>query len=360
MRLHFTRLILAAFAFSTPAVFASADTAPPLVIFDTDYRSDCDDVGALAMVHALQDMGKVTLIGAIATTTGRHVVGAIDAVNIHYGRPDIPIGVIAAEKGLNTTLNSDDFASTLANPRNFVSDQTNATAPDSTALYRQLLHRAPDRGVTIIVVGGQTAIHRLLKSPANHDGDDIPLTGRQLIAAKVRELVVMGGHFTNPRFTEFNIRLDIKAAQKVARQWPGRIIYTGFEIGEKIRTGSALTDPATNPVAKSYELYRGTTGGAGVIGDRQSWDQTAVLIAAVGDTWQGRKLWKISPAHTLEFDEIGRAIAKPSAKGNRHFITQSDTLMKHAEIAAIISDLMTAAPKTPGPRPAPPAPAATP
>lgn len=328
-----------------------AASACPAIIFDTDYRSDCDDVGALAMVHALQDTGKVTLLGAIATTTGPHVVGAIDAVNTHYGRPDLPIGVVAPEEGLNTTLNSDDFASTLANPQNFVSHQTNATAPASTALYRRLLHAAPDRSITIVVVGGQTAIHRLLISGADHDGDAIPRTGQQLVAAKVRELVIMGGHFTDPGFAEFNICLDLKAAQHIAREWPGRVIYTGFEIGEEIRTGAALTHPETNPVARAYERYCGTTGGAGVIGDRQSWDQTAVLIAAVGDKWNGRTLWKISPPQAIEFDEIGRALITPSTTGSRHFIIQSDPLMKHTEIAAIISELMTAAPKTPGPRP---------
>ncbi|MFH1500107.1 MAG: nucleoside hydrolase [Verrucomicrobiota bacterium] len=355
MRIHFPHLLLAGLSLAT--TLAATNAAPPAIIFDTDYRSDCDDVSALAMLHALEDMGKVTLLGAIATTTGRHVVGAIDAVNTRYGRPDLPIGVITREKGLNTTLNSDDFAGTLANPKSFVSDQTNATAPNATALYRRLLHQASDRGVTILVVGGQTAIHRLLTSGADHDGDGIARTGHELVAAKVSELVIMGGHFTNPRFTEFNIRLDLKAARHVAGHWPGRITYTGFEIGEKILTGAALTDPETNPVARAYKRHRGTTGGAGVIGDRKSWDQTAVLIAAVGDDWNGRKLWEISPSHAIDFDDIGRAIVTPSATVNRHFITQSDNLMTHAEIASIISDLMTATPRTPGPRPGTAAPA---
>mgnify|MGYP001800621188 CR=1 FL=1 len=35
------------------------DPQPPLIIFDTDMGSDCDDVGALAILHNYQIQGKV-------------------------------------------------------------------------------------------------------------------------------------------------------------------------------------------------------------------------------------------------------------------------------------------------------------
>jgi len=355
--LQFLRL-LAGLALAATGL-AKSETTVPSIIFDTDFRSDCDDVGSLAALHALQDQGKANLIGAIATTTGNFVVGAIDAMNTYYGRADIPIGIIVAGGGLNTTRNSDEYAPVLANTWRFVSDQTNVTAPISTGLYRQLLHNAADGSVKIVVVGAQTAINRLMESTANQDGDGIGQTGQQLIAAKVTELVIMGGHFKSATFPEFNITLDAVAAQQVARHWPTRIVYSGYEIGDAILTGGALTNPERNPVAKAYEAYSGTAGGAGVIGDRRSWDQTAVLHAVLGTTWNDRQLWQLSEPHIIDFAANGATIATPSPGANRYFIIQSDALMTNAEIESVISGLMTAEPENPGPLPEVPVPIGT-
>jgi inosine-uridine nucleoside N-ribohydrolase len=321
----------------------------PLVIFDTDYRSDCDDVGALATLHALQDLGRATTIGGVATTTGPHVVAAMDAVNTYYGRPDIPIG-LTIPGGPSPTPGSDDYAPVLANTRAFVSTQTNTNAPESTALYRQLLHAAPTNSVAIVVVGGQTAIHRLLQSGANHAGDGIGLTGPELIASRVRELVIMGGHFTDPNFAEYNIKLDIPAAQQIARTWPSPIVYSGYEIGLPIRTGAALSGPVTNPVAAAYQAFRGTTGGAGVIGNRQSWDQTAVLYAVEGVTCEGQTVWQRSAPHHIDFTDAGRTLKTNAPGANRFFLIEA---MAPTNVAVIISGLMTRPPDNPGPRPAP-------
>lgn len=316
----------------------------PLVIFDTDYRSDCDDVGALATLHALQDLGRSKMIGAIATTTGPHVVAAMDAVNTYYGRPKIPVGLITPQSGLDTLRGPDDYAPVLANTRVFLSQQTNTNAPEATALYRQLLHAAPTNSVTIVVVGGQTAIHRLLQSGANHHGDGISLTGLELIASRVRELVIMGGHFSDPDFAEYNIKLDIAAAQQVARTWPSPIIYSGYEIGHPIRTGAALSGPATNPVAAAYKVFRGTTGGAGVIGNRQSWDQTAVLYAMQGVNYEGQTAWQRSAPHQIDFTDAGRTLKTNAPEATRFFLIEA---MPPAKVADIISGLMTRPPHNP-------------
>jgi len=322
----------------------------PLVIFDSDYRSDCDDVGALATLHALQDLGRATTIGGVTTTTGPHVVAAMDAVNTYYGRPQIPVGLITPQSGLDTLRGSDDFAPVLANPRAFVSTRSNLNAPESTALYRQLLHAAPTNSATIVVVGGQTAIHRLLQSGANHSGDGIGLTGPELIASRVRELVIMGGHFTDSNYAEYNIKLDIPAAQQVARTWPSPIVYSGYEIGLPIRTGAALSRPVTNPVAAAYQAFRGTTGGSGVIGNRQSWDQTAVLYAVEGATYGSQTVWQLSAPHHIDFTDTGRTLKTHAPGANRFFLIEA---MPPTNVAAIISNLMTRPPDNPGGRPAP-------
>jgi hypothetical protein len=55
--------------------------APVPVIFDTDMCEDCDDVAALAMLHALESRGRCRLLAV--TVTADHPLAApfVDCVN---------------------------------------------------------------------------------------------------------------------------------------------------------------------------------------------------------------------------------------------------------------------------------------
>lgn len=326
---------------SLPVLFLTTQisiAAPVKLIFDTDFRTDVDDPGTLAMLHGLQNEGRVEILGVISTTAGPGVVGAIDAVNTYFARPGIPIGLIAAARA---TGGGDPYSPTLADTNRYPSAQANATAPGATALYRRLLDRAETNSVVIVVVGGQNAAYDLMISPANASGDGIAHTGMALIQAKVTKLIVMGGNFADAAATENNILRGVAAAQRVAATWPTPIVYSGWEVGRGVRTGKALTNPAVNPVAKAYEMFGGS-GAVGTIGDRDSWDQTAVLFAVVGLSYNGTQLWTLSSPCDITFDNSGRTIKSPAPNATRFYLQK--TLDDNA-IASIISTLMTAPPK---------------
>ena len=63
-----------------PAARAESPVPVP-VIFDTDIGGDCDDVAALAMLHALESRGRCRLLAV--TVTGDHPQAApfVDCVN---------------------------------------------------------------------------------------------------------------------------------------------------------------------------------------------------------------------------------------------------------------------------------------
>ncbi|MBM4094841.1 MAG: hypothetical protein FJ276_36340, partial [Planctomycetes bacterium] len=236
MRLRAITWVTIVFCASSCPEYAVRASAPPGIILDTDFRSDVDDVGTLAMLNALADNGECRLLGVIASQTGPWVVSAINAVNAYYGRGDVPIGL----SRVDDQRFDDYYAGVIGNPALYPSTQANATAPDSTSLYRRLLHAAADQSVMMVVVGGQTCIHQLMQSPADAEGDgSIGRTGRELIEAKVRKLVIMGGNFVDPNQREHNIALDGEAAHAVAGAWPTPIVYSGFEIGRPVMTGGA-------------------------------------------------------------------------------------------------------------------------
>lgn len=328
--------------FAGLSVLCSVSRAQPVkLIFDTDYRTDVDDPGTLAMLHGLADLGMVEIVGVITSTSGTNVVGAIDATNTFCGRPNIPIGLCASTLGSG---GPDPYAATIANAAVYPHDQTNATAPDAVRLYRALLHAATAKNVVICVVGGQNAVRALMTSTANYQNDGIPYTGMQLIAAKVSGLSIMGGNFATGA-VENNITRGLAAAQQVASQWPGPIVYSGWEVGNKVPTGAVLANPSVNPVAKAYEVFAGS-GPVGTIGNRDSWDQTSALQAVIGVDWQSARVWDLSSPQTVSFDSLGRTTATANASGNRYYLIKR---MADANIAAIISNLMrdgTAIPAT--------------
>jgi len=88
----------------------------------------------------------------------------------------------------------------------------------------------------------------------------------------------MAGMF--PEGREFNVHCDAAASIVVAENWPTDIIFSGFEIGNKVLTGKRLVlmDVQNNPVKEAYELCfaEGDPNG------RMSWDHTAVWVASKG------------------------------------------------------------------------------
>ncbi len=154
--------------------------------------------------------------------------------------------------------------------------------------------------MTVVAVGFLQNLANLLRSPADRYS---PLTGRELVARKVKRLVVMGGRFpTDPELLDFNLSdgpyQDGRTAQAVIETWPTEIIFSGSEIGDDIFTGSRLAASLpTNPVAKAYDLYPGTNDH----GERQSWDLTAVLYAVRPSA----ELWDVRGDRHLAVDADG-------------------------------------------------------
>jgi len=149
--------------------------------------------------------------------------------------------------------------------------------PDAVEIFRKVLSRQPDGSVTIVTVGFLTNLSNLLKSKADNYS---ALNGSQLVAKKVRKLVSMAGGFPGGR--EYNIFIDSVSSKYVFDNWPGEIIFSGFEIGSRIFTGLRLIQPSigNSPVKDVFRISipfseEDRNG-------RMSWDQTAVLISVYG------------------------------------------------------------------------------
>lgn len=336
------RIIFTCALFAGFLIFALAQESngePVKLIIDTDFGPDCDDAGALAVAHYLMGIGKTEIIGVITSTNGHPVVPAIDVVNHYYGRPDIPIGLA----GPNGVKIESDWTSHLRD--HFPYQKTNESVPHSTELYRQLIYEA-DQPVRIAVIGFQSMLSLFLDSEADHRGDGIPYSGMELVEQKVEKLIIMGGDFANPDHAEWNIIKDIPSAQNIVKNWPGDIIFSGYEVGLDVLSGGALTNPINNPVAMAYKESHRTIprSGSGTISDNHSWDHCAIFQAicgnykCYGDDGEAERFWRLSEYGTITVRDNGSTSHKVHDGGkHRYQVEDKDP----NEIGTVFDQMMT-------------------
>ncbi len=293
-----------------PALVAQAQE-PVRVIFDTDMGNDCDDALALAILHAFETRGECKILAVTVTKSHPLSAALCERINAHYSRPEIPVGLVANGK---TPEMQDMLKVAGLKPR--------AAYPNATDLLLSTLRRQPDGSVVIVQVGFSTNLARLLESPE----------GRELAQKKVRLLSVMAGAFpSGPK--EFNVWTDIPSARKVFGEWPGPIVFSGFEIGKALPFPATAiandfrSDPA-NPVVEAYKLFRAFPH------DRPTWDLTAALYAVRPD----RKYFDVSEPGDVTVTDDGRTEfhANPSAS-RRYLILRPDQKDRALEALVLLS-----------------------
>jgi inosine-uridine nucleoside N-ribohydrolase len=253
---------------------AKTSSAPIKIILDTDIGPDYDDVGAMAVLHAMADSGKVEILGTLTCNKDSLVVPTIEVINTWFGRPTIPTG---APKSKAVSLSANQHWPDSIVSRFPHQSRSTREAPDAVKQYRKILAAQPDGSVTVVTIGFLTNLSNLLQTPSDEISS---LNGTELVARKVKKLVSMAGRF--PSGGEFNVYMDSTASVYCFKHWPTPVLLTGFEIGEKIKTGLKLISRPgrNNPVEEAYRIA--ITGSKEDQYGRCSWDQTAVLIAVYG------------------------------------------------------------------------------
>ncbi|RDW73022.1 putative inosine uridine-preferring nucleoside hydrolase protein [Coleophoma cylindrospora] len=247
------------------------------LIVDTDIFSDVDDAGALLLASTLEN---VNLLAVNVNYPSSYSALATSAILAHYGHPYVPIGL---KRPVTNESFFDDWAFELGEFASKVAYHwSNGSllwgnadhAWDPVELYRKVLSEQDDCSVTIASIGFFDNLSGLLNSTADSYS---PLSGPELIAAKVSELVIMGGEY--PFGREYNFFGDNPASTAhVINTWAGRITFSGGELGSKITSGATLTveGPENDPVRAAYRWYIGYNN------SRFSWDPLTVLYAIQG------------------------------------------------------------------------------
>ncbi len=316
--------------FAIVSAFVQA-TTPVKIIFDTDMGPDYDDVGAIAVLHALADKGECEILACLASDDHPTIAPTIEAFNRYFNKPDIPVGA-AIEGAPDFTApnhwNDSIIAKFLPKPK------TKSDFPSAIEVYRKVLALQPDGSVTIVTVGFVSNLAGLLKSKPDKYS---PLSGRELVIKKVKKLVAMAGGF--PQGKEFNVFRHPEASWYVFQNWPTPILFSGFEIGKSIFTGRKVADSGdkNSPVAWAYKFNLDTYEGKKAE-KRHSWDQTAVLCAVRNP----EQYFYVNGPGKFVILKDGSNQWNPNENKKHYFLTHK---YPYQHIADIIDELMMHQPK---------------
>ncbi|HEU5164862.1 MAG TPA: nucleoside hydrolase [Chitinophagaceae bacterium] len=265
-------------------------TKPIPVILDSDMGPDYDDVGAITLLHAFADSGYINILATVASTKYEGVAAVFNVLNTYFNRPGLLIGV---PKGKALELKDRQHWTDTLLLKYPHKIKKNEEVLSATEVYRKALASQPDRSVSIITVGFLTNLADLLQS---HPDKYSKLNGKELVSKKVRQLVCMAGSF--PAGNEFNVRTDAVSSKIVFENWQTPVLFSGVEIGMKIKTGLPLVNNRSLKNSPVKDVFRiciplSLQDSAG----RMSWDQTAVLIAVKGyKPWWNIRTGKIKVA----------------------------------------------------------------
>jgi len=224
-------------------------SAVPHVIIDTDLSLYWDDVTAVGMANVLQQRGKVEILGVMSDIRNTVAVAAIDAIDTAYGHGHIPVGAVA-DSGANAVPTGYSDALVRRLPHAI---RSSTDVPGAVSLYRHLLASQPDHSVTVVAIGADT---------------------------KVRRLVIEDGLFPGGAPVPFtNSKYDVPSARVVVMDWPTPIAWVDGFTGINTKVGGTLcsTTPADSPMRIVYEALFG----CGPPGDGD-WDGPTMLYAIGG------------------------------------------------------------------------------
>ncbi len=292
------------------------------ILLDTDMGSDCDDVGALAMLNEYANQGKIELLGVIYSSGAiPYGTGIIEAINKYYSNDNIPIGA-NYDKTVGDTVDkmqAEKLSKDTAAYKNRLIKNTDAM--EQTKLTRIILSKEPDNSVVYVTIGHTRGLYDLLVS----EPDSISkLSGVDLVKRKIKKWVALGalnalnseGYYVKDWNFFFNG--TVKYTKYLVDNFPKPVYF--IDAGTNIMTGKSLVNtPNGNIVRIAYRDWLWNVEKKTLNDQRPSWDLMAIYFAVENP----KKYFNVIDNGHLDFDiEKGCHWITTDSVSNHHYVIQ--------------------------------------
>ncbi len=246
--------------------------------------SDCDDVGALALLHTYADLEAAEILACVYSS-GKipYGVGVVQAINTYYGREEIPVGAYQ-QTDIGDSVDKMD-AIRLANDTASYGNTLvlNRDAPELTKLLRRVLSNPEVNQVIYVTVGHTKGLYDLLTSEPD---DYSKLNGKQLIKAKISKWVALGALNAGKQYggKDWNFYFNGTApyTKYLVENFPVPIYY--ISAGTEVMTGASLEQLAPGVIVRdAYVSWLKWYDNKTLADQRPSWDLAAVYYAVIGE-----------------------------------------------------------------------------
>lgn len=322
MKRFFLSLLCCVLCAATFAATPKGEKKPQAIIFETDMGNDIDDAMALDLLFKNMDAGNIKLLGVGVHKNNPYSKEFIDIMRCWYGYKKMPIGVNSA---CVTDMDCVDYCTktckmTDENGEPLFARSKNPKYEEAVDMYRRLLAKADDGSVVIVTVGFSTTIAQLLESAPDKYSK---LSGRELVARKVKYFSAMAGEFNIPDFAEYNVFNDLAAARTLFETSPVPIVFTPWQIGDQVQYPGASIEKdfewgKPHPMVEAYKHYMQMPY------DRPTWDVIAAYYACHPDAG----CFTISEPGNIKV--VGKGVTQftPAKNGNCRYMTVTPEQVK--------------------------------
>lgn len=337
--INFYLLILVIVALYSCNQQTDTSNDPIKVILDTDMGSDCDDVGALAILHEYAKQGKVEIL-AVVYSSGAVPYGAgiVDAINRYYGHDEIPVGATHDYTFGDTVdkMQAEKLAKDTAAFGNKIVE--NKDTPEQTELLRKILSKQADKSVVYITIGHTKGLYDLLHSRADQISD---LNGMELAEQKIEKWIALGAkhayHEEDYYVGDWNFWFNGsgKYSDYLVDNYPGPVYFV--DAGDGIMTGSSLIETERgNIIRTAYRDWLWTVEKKQLSDQRPSWDLMAVMYAVE----KQEDYFTTIKGGYLDFDvEKGSRWIMSDSSTNHHYVLHNKGVEE--EIAEYLNELLS-------------------
>lgn len=337
MKRLYLSLLLCALCVGAMAANPRGEKKPQAIIFETDMGNDIDDAMALDLLFKNMDAGNIKLLGVGVHKNNPHSQLFIDIMRCWYGYNKVPIGVNSA---CVTDMDCVDYCTKTCEMQNEDGEPLFAHSrkpkyEEAVAMYRRLLSKADDGSVVIVTVGFSTTIAQLLESQPDKYSK---LSGRALVAKKVKYFSAMAGEFTIPEFAEYNVWNDLEAARTLFETSPVPIVFSPWQLGDQVKYPGASIEQEfdwgePHLMVEAYKHYLKMPY------DRPTWDVIAAYYACCPDA----DCFTISEAGDVKV--VGKGVTQfiPHKEGKCRYL--SATPAQRKQILDYFREVLTTKPK---------------
>ena len=266
------------------------------VVLETDLGGDVDDVGALALLLDGSKRYGYRMGGVSLNRIGPRIPDAVRALLCARGFNELPIA---------HTVPGVEFESPyVAEMAKLLPEGARRETVPVQEFYRKLFAQAEDRSVTIVSVGFLQNLDIVWREdPA-------------LFEKKVRSVLIMGGSFLyKPEYKEYNFTCEghLRETSDFVENYPGQVIYIGWEAGGHVWTDVSPKKDISDPVVAAYEAFGRQEGCFPY--RRQSWDPVTADFAIHGENG----FYRLSPNVRVWLEE-GMTRFAECPEGNAAFV----------------------------------------